>query len=398
MSRPMLHAPTLTGAIKRLTLIALGVMVASACKPNAPAPETSGASRAPASGADGARASSDAGRADTPSAPTPQAAQDAQDPQASDEPASPHLLLWEATSSSDDRPGDEVTLHGALLRLEPDQAAQPIAQGKGLALLAHEDKVWALSLRTSSLDVIGCPDDCDPSDEPCMERWRKKAKPGKTPLYSLRLTPLLPHEDAKPKELRLTSPPAKRHEGSYVERVAPLGHAGSWVFAQALSDLFYCFTANNEVKTSQQIVELGTGQAAALDRIELATLQVQLGPQAEALGVQQHGQEFKGTALTLTSYAPTYDEQGQLLARYTFEGDCGEVCSGMVDESVQVRYEVTSTTLPKALQAVGPAPKAALERWLTAPKGQVLVGRGWSTIALTPAQAQALARRLEAKP
>lgn len=292
-----------------------------------------------------------------------------------------YFTAWEA-HAVDDELSSTITLRSVLIEQRADGSSRVVASKVGQALLGGgADQAWVMKVIEGSTPGIGCPE-CESSDEPCFERWRKEAKEVPLATYTLELTPL--HAQGKVMKYRLATNPPDRHEGSHKERTVPKAQVGAHLFLEGAADTFYCFTDGSVPELERQVVELTKQQPAPLvSEQERAELERALMGEAMAKGKAQYGEDFEAdqVKIKLSDIELGYPLGDKLMASYIFEGVCNS-CGAMVDEPEAVSLKVESEKLPQGISA-DPTPQAIVEYWKSAPHKEKVLGRGWSKLKLS---------------
>lgn len=290
-----------------------------------------------------------------------------------------YFVAWEAHAVDDDLTST-ITLRSVLIEQRADGSARVAASKVGQALIGDADKAWVMKVVEGSTPGLGCPE-CDSSDEPCFEQWRKNASEIPLATSTLELTPL--HPNGQVIKYRLAANPPNRHEGSHKERIVPASQVGSHLFLESNFETFYCFTDGSMPELERQTIDLKRQQAAPLVTAQVrASLESELMSEAMARGKAQYGEAFEADQVTLklSDIQLIYTEADKLVARYTFEGECNS-CGAMVDEPEAVSLAVESDVMPQGITSQ-PTPPAIIEYWKNTTHKEKVLGRGWSKLAV----------------
>lgn len=170
------------------------------------------------------------------------------------------------------------------------------------------------------------------------------------------------------------------------------GQLGPYLFVTYKLEQMPCYAAGNNTFTEYVTLDAATGEPVELlkkDELENPSGDVAIS----AIGQAEAMYEGFDGKLKLTDVIFTLDGSTPN-ALYVFDSTCGEPCSGMVGQNIDVTVDLPSVILPKTFQERVQTPPKAVAKLLDAPNPK-RQGQGWSMVDANAEQSEAIQKFLK---
>jgi hypothetical protein len=245
--------------------------------------------------------------------------------------------------------------------------------GSKPGLIVYEGEPFVVTVSEEALPP--CVGDCVAQEEGCPGAGGWSA-------HQLAITPLL----------RRTGPTMVSPEGapqhsmpneSYKDTLEIVSAAQGHIFARFTSESYMC-GADGE-STVERVIAVTTrgAQRSMVGDPAPEVAQRHSAAIVAKLGARYEGITFADVTLSKAGAWPVWGSGAQPVWMYGLDGECGEVCSGMVDQSMPIRVEVPASREPYHLED---APDVVRAQWSIAGGSPM----GWAAVVADDAALKTL--------